>query len=216
MRATAYLEIPTDGGEFSALELQTSLAYFRGLYVYAMKSLLTPVGVWPEYQNEFLDNAAFDGKLTELFDARPSRFQCYSAAEDISRHLYEQDDYALEMILRYGIEQIEDQFDLTISELNRANPVKIVVSGVFIILSVAVVLSGGTLKASNKGLEVQLPPIGDGITKLREALRPLPPREIGQLKDVTPEIEVVAPKKIRAKTTQITQATRKTLPPIEH
>lgn len=62
---------------------------------------------------------------------------------------------------------------LGIIDIKRENPLTIVFEGVVIVLAIAVVLSGGKYKLGP--LSVELPPLGEGITKLRQAFG-RPPR----------------------------------------
>ncbi|MDI5921358.1 hypothetical protein QLQ86_11230 [Halomonas sp. LR5S13] len=62
---------------------------------------------------------------------------------------------------------------LGIVDIKRDNPLTIVFSGVAIILAIAVVVSGGKYKLGP--LSVELPPLGEGISKLRQAFG-RPPR----------------------------------------
>ena len=63
-----------------------------------------------------------------------------------------------------------DDADLLTVDIWRENPWKIGVSGIATALVAAVIFSGGRIKA--KGVEAELPPIGHGVTSLREALSP--------------------------------------------
>ena len=57
--------------------------------------------------------------------------------------------------------------NLEIVDIRRENPLLIVFAGSFVALTIAVILSGGKLQAGP--LKVELPPLGDGIAKLRQA-----------------------------------------------
>ena len=60
--------------------------------------------------------------------------------------------------------------------ITHESPLVIVISGVLVALTLAVILSGGTVKFDFKlaKIEAVLPPIGDGIKKLRRALSKAP------------------------------------------
>jgi hypothetical protein len=57
----------------------------------------------------------------------------------------------------------------TVLFIHRENPMFIVVEGIGICLALAVILSGGKLQGL--GFRVELPPLGEGIERLRKALR---------------------------------------------
>jgi hypothetical protein len=62
---------------------------------------------------------------------------------------------------------------LGILDIKRENPLTIIFEGVVVVMAIAVVLSGGKFKLGP--LSVELPPLGEGITKLREGFG-RPPR----------------------------------------
>lgn len=55
--------------------------------------------------------------------------------------------------------------------LRRENPIELILGGIMICLVVATILSGGKLEITLEGIKIELPPLGDGIKKLKEALR---------------------------------------------
>jgi hypothetical protein len=65
--------------------------------------------------------------------------------------------------------------------IGRESPLLIVMEGALVALGLAVILSGGKIKFDVKvaKLEVELPPIGEGIKKLREALSRAPKAQLG-------------------------------------
>lgn len=61
--------------------------------------------------------------------------------------------------------------ELLIEKLNKNSPLEMVLVGIPIALTAAVIFSGGTVKINRKeGFEFELPPIGEGLKKIREAL----------------------------------------------
>jgi hypothetical protein len=84
---------------------------------------------------------------------------------------------------RLTVKRIDSLFSRTLGHdaptperIGHESPLEIIMSGMLIALTLAVILSGGTVKfdvKSAKG-EAILPPIGDGIRKLRQALTKAP------------------------------------------
>jgi hypothetical protein len=84
------------------------------------------------------------------------------------------------LVRRLTVSQVNDLFaadlgesDLVTIDIWRENPMKITVRGLARALVAAVILSGG--RFSGFGMEAELPPIGHGIERLREALVPAQP-----------------------------------------
>ena len=61
--------------------------------------------------------------------------------------------------------------DLQILSISKNSPLKITLCGIGIALTCAVILSGGSIDFSLKGISCKLPPIGEGIEALRKAIR---------------------------------------------
>ncbi len=59
---------------------------------------------------------------------------------------------------------------LLIEKISKNSPLEITLCGISIALSVAVVISGGSIEISDKGIKCKLPPLGVGISKLKKAL----------------------------------------------
>lgn len=59
---------------------------------------------------------------------------------------------------------------ISIHSLTRNSPLELALACSLILVSVAVVFSGGKIKASTKGFEATLPSLGDGIASLKKAL----------------------------------------------
>lgn len=55
--------------------------------------------------------------------------------------------------------------------VRRENPIELILGGIMICLAAATILSGGKLEITREGIKVELPPLGDGIKRLKEALR---------------------------------------------
>lgn len=65
--------------------------------------------------------------------------------------------------------------ELRIEKISKQSPLEISFTAIVACLAAAVVLSGG--KADLKNLKFEVPPLGDGIRKLREAFGLKPPRK---------------------------------------
>jgi hypothetical protein len=63
------------------------------------------------------------------------------------------------------------QCQLEIVSIKKNSPLEITLCGVAVALAVAITISGGRFEFSWKGIKCRVPPIGDGIYKLRKALR---------------------------------------------
>jgi hypothetical protein len=68
--------------------------------------------------------------------------------------------------------------NLTIIGIRRESPLEILFAGLGAALVVALIISGGKVTVSLKQVKVELPPLGHGIAKLREAFgkKPQKPR----------------------------------------
>jgi hypothetical protein len=81
--------------------------------------------------------------------------------------------------------------DLLISDIKWENPTELIVAGIGYPLAAAVILSGGQYKLGP--LSVTLPPIGQGIKKLREALKPISANEIQRPRPIRLDPEAAEP-----------------------
>lgn len=59
---------------------------------------------------------------------------------------------------------------ISIESISRNSPLQIALSCSVVLLSIAVVFSGGTIKATKDGFEATIPPLGDAIASLKKAL----------------------------------------------
>lgn len=59
---------------------------------------------------------------------------------------------------------------ISIQSISRNSPLEIALACSLVLLSLAVTLSGGKIKANTEGFEATLPPLGDGIKALKKAL----------------------------------------------
>jgi len=65
---------------------------------------------------------------------------------------------------------LDESEDLFFTELNRENPIKIVFECIGVALTIAVIISGGKIEITKEGIKAELPPLGTGIYKLKEAI----------------------------------------------
>jgi hypothetical protein len=148
-RVAARLTIPTNGSEFPLLELQTVLNAFRGYYCMAL-----------------------DYYLEEQSGAKDA----FVIAEKIALSAPDFNDDNLQTVIDNGLLEIPYHQDLILSDIKRDNPIELILAGIGYPLAAAVILSGGQFKFGP--IVARLPPIGDGIKKLREALKPISAKEI--------------------------------------
>jgi hypothetical protein len=153
-RVSARVIIPTQGAErdFPLVEFQTAMAVFRGRYVIA-KMYYDLHDIDPEILDEQQVLTACAGIPVML-----SNMRGLSSSVDGQ--------------ISAGFEWLNPAHDLLVSEMDRSNPVDLLLSGLAAALAGAVILSGGELQFGSM-LRVKLPPIGDGILKLRSALGPM-------------------------------------------
>ena len=59
---------------------------------------------------------------------------------------------------------------LSIKRISKNSPLELTLCGVSIALTVAVIISGGSIEITKEGIKCNLPPLGVGIQKLKEAL----------------------------------------------
>ena len=102
-RITASLTIPTKGGDFPSLELQTVLNVFRGYYCLALDYFLAD---------------------------DPVKKDPLSIAENIISGKQELNDDDLRVIIDNGLLEIPYHQDLFISDIKRQNPIELVVAGI--------------------------------------------------------------------------------------
>jgi hypothetical protein len=86
------------------------------------------------------------------------------------------DDDDLKRIINNGLLEIPYPQDLFIVDIKRENPIELIVEGIACVLAAAVILSGGQYKFGP--IIATLPPLGEGLKKLREALQPISATEI--------------------------------------
>jgi len=89
-----------------------------------------------------------------------------------------------------GYMDLSPDEELRFGKIRRENPIGIVLAGIGIALTAAVILSGGQISIDEKSVHAKLPPLGHGIKKLREALRreeaPRPRKKPSQGNDPSP------------------------------
>lgn len=115
-----------------------------------------------------------------LFLFRGAYASCSSILtdRDLRRHSSEEFETLIrEHLRRLNVVDIDALFTrglgrktLVVRKLSFGSPLEIAVTGVIVLLAVAVTLSGGKFKLGP--LQVTLPPIGEGIKRLRQALSP--------------------------------------------
>jgi hypothetical protein len=63
---------------------------------------------------------------------------------------------------------LEKEYEFKIGAIQRNSPLELILYGIPVALTAAVILSGGKVKIT--GIEFELPPIGKGVKHLRQAL----------------------------------------------
>ena len=130
----------------SSKELSEYLHYLRMLYGALLE-------LFPEEEN--IDNIISNW---EIYEIEISKICEEFSPDEIEAKFYERD--------------LEEN-ELLIAKIQKESPVTIVFLGVICIVTIAAVISGGELNAKGLGLEVsfKLPPIGEGLKKLKELFK---------------------------------------------
>lgn len=74
------------------------------------------------------------------------------------------------MIEPYWMPEANIKESLRIEKISKNSPLELTLCGISTALTVAVIISGGNIEISGKKIKCTLPPLGEGIGKLREAL----------------------------------------------
>jgi hypothetical protein len=162
------------------------LAFFRGHYCLALEHFLSLKRFMTQESDEELRIASVLG-IVEKISLDVSRalwdqHNKFGPAETFTS--YDPDANVIDAITSNSFLQIPSPQDLFISDIQRQNPVELVVAGLAGPLTAAVILSGGHLELGP--LKVTLPPIGHGIANLKKALlEPLSPNHYYRAKPKT-------------------------------
>ena len=135
----------TESGPVSVKDFSYFLYHFRAVYVESLK-------LAKRYQIE-----SFQNKKELLTFQR--------AVEAKLAHL--QNPMRLSKSALYPLDESEDLF---FTEINRENPITIVFECIGVALTIAVIISGGKIEITKEGIKAELPPLGTGIYKLKEAI----------------------------------------------
>jgi hypothetical protein len=143
------MQIQTDGGPLSVLELSDFLFYFRVAYVLALRR-------------------GIDVPLEYLVPNELEQIAAEIRMENLVRRIE---------LREVGRAQLEPWDDLQLLDIGRENPLRLVAAGVPVALAAAVILSGGKIEVAGV-VKAELPPMGEGIASIRGALwgEPPPPR----------------------------------------
>jgi len=135
----------SEDGSVNWSELSAFLFEFRRLYIHSYFA----------YEMEDDDSNYL---LTDIWEERRNRL----VKPDIVRRANE-----VLSVERSGL--VVPQVDLKIKSITKNSPFEIVACCAFSVLTIAVVFSGGEIKTDL--FEVKLPPLGEGVKRIREALR---------------------------------------------
>jgi hypothetical protein len=147
MKQTAQIIIPSTVETYPYHEFISVLNNFRGLYAEVLAAL-----------------NSFEGSIDDLSADNIDR-ACVFVADRVS-------DNSIDLSIWGAVTPLSPEEDLLVLDVQRRNPIEIVLVGIPLALTAAVILSGGEFQIPG-ALKVKLPPIGDGIESLRRSLRPL-------------------------------------------
>ena len=74
------------------------------------------------------------------------------------------------MLDPYWMPEANIKESLSVEKINKNSPLELTLCGISIALTVAVIFSGGSIEVSDKKIKCTLPPLGEGIRRLREAI----------------------------------------------
>lgn len=72
---------------------------------------------------------------------------------------------------RLSSQSLPREEELYLQDISRRNPFEIVFLGIGIALTAALIVSGGKFEFSPTKLKIEIPPLGEGIAKLRNAFK---------------------------------------------
>lgn len=144
-KMTCSVFIDTDGGAISLTKFSNFLSQIDSIYKYAVLK---------------------EGCPTSYI--RPTSAELESAEKTAVRLA---SSLSNEELAKYASKSISNEQQLTFEDIRRRNPIELVFSGVSIALVVALIISGGKFELGFTKLRIELPPLGEGISKLRNALK---------------------------------------------
>ncbi|MEH0739975.1 hypothetical protein H4F05_00515 [Vibrio cholerae] len=71
----------------------------------------------------------------------------------------------------YASKNLPSEQELKFVDIRRHNPIELVFSGISIALVVALIISGGKFELGFTKLKIELPPLGEGVAKLKNAFK---------------------------------------------
>lgn len=147
-------KIETDGGALSVLELSNFLSSFRAAYVFGLQ----------------------EGGLLAATELPNEPRRLYGIAADLLRRHRGTSWLDLSRVAQT---ELEPWTELQLIDIERENPLKLVMAGVPLALALAVIVSGGKVDVGYGGFKAELPPLGTGIASIREAFKSgdVPPAE---------------------------------------
>ncbi len=154
---TIHVTIDTDGGPVSLIEFSEYLRFLRGCYVLALDQT--------KFEESYEEDENYDGDLAIV--TAPADVLAKSIAHNITSRQLAMSPREFEL---YIYRELNESEELSLLDIERNNPFAIVFAGVAIALTVAVIVSGGKFQLGPTGLKVEIPPLGDGLRRLRNAL----------------------------------------------
>jgi hypothetical protein len=152
------LTIGSTGEPIATRELSQYLHYLRAAYVRTLRAIPEQLDLSPESVEE----DAYHAVRLAVLENTPVSGYTLSAS---------------------GSSKLPPASDLYFLELERRNPLEIVLIGIPAILVAAVVFSGGRVKFGPEGVEAEVNSLGDGIKSIKDAfsrktLPPVSPRQL--------------------------------------
>lgn len=150
------VSIHTDGGPVSVLDFAEYFRFLRGCYVLALERTKFEESYNEEHEDDAEDVVVAPPQVTaESLASQLSSSSLAMSPSEIEQYIYK---------------HLSKSEDLSLLNIKRHNPFEVVFSGISIALTAAIIVSGGKFKLGPGGINIEIPPLGDGIKRLRDAL----------------------------------------------
>ncbi|MEO9273931.1 Bro-N domain-containing protein [Marinomonas sp. 5E14-1] len=139
--------INTDGGAISLTDFSIFLNDLNSVYKFIVLKCNCSTDFIPLLEKEFI-----------------------KASEESSKVMDALSNVSLQDFNKISSYELSPEQELSFINISRRNPIEIVFSGISIALVVALIVSGGKFELGLTKLKIELPPLGEGLVKIKKAL----------------------------------------------